>query len=58
MPTRPRQESLVGRSDIRQPQALLSASQHHETKDWMMIRRAYRILTDPEERIAYDSAAS
>jgi len=54
---------LSGRRSIRQAYARL-CKQHHpdlnggqESLDWMMIRRAYRILTDPEERIAYDSAA-
>jgi len=53
---------LSGRRSIRQAYARL-CKQHHpdlnggqESLDWMMIRRAYRILTDPEERIAYDSA--
>ncbi|CAJ1388275.1 unnamed protein product [Effrenium voratum] len=27
-----------------------------ESLEWMMIQRAYRILTDPEERVYYDSA--
>ncbi|CAE7633343.1 dnaJ [Symbiodinium pilosum] len=53
---------LSGRRSIRQAYARL-AREHHpdlnggqESLDWLMIRRAYRILTDPEERVSYDSA--
>ena len=60
--------ALVERSEAGEPGARLSeakicralAGQGIElswvSEDWLMIRRAYRILTDPEERVSYDSA--
>ncbi|CAJ1339929.1 unnamed protein product [Effrenium voratum] len=53
---------LSGRRAIRQAYANCCREHHpdlnggRESLEWMMIQRAYRILTDPEERVYYDSA--
>jgi len=53
---------LSGKRKIREAYRAQSKEHHpdlhsgHESLEWMMIQRAYRILTDPEERVMYDSA--